>query len=290
MKPANLISLLIVILLVTVPLAVAGTVTRTLSPATSVQGGTILEVTLTVTTASNEDTFIINEYYPPTWMIVSKADAFLLNDGNPYLKFVESNTLPSSTSTKIYTINIPSSATTGTFSGNFLFTTDFSATPITPSTITVSPVSCTDGVMNGQETDVDCGGPTCSGCTDGKICSLAVDCTSNVCTSNRCQPIVSCTDSIQNQDETGVDCGGTICDACETLTCGNADGSAGIDTKDVLAVVKHIFESQLLTGNSFTAADVDGVGGVNQVDVLRIVDKIISPDTNLICGIQSVGI
>ena len=50
--------------------------------------------------------------------------------------------------------------------------------------------TCSDGIMNGNETGVDCGGPEC----------------------NACPP--SCTDGIMNGNETGVDCGGPQCNPC----------------------------------------------------------------------------
>jgi len=48
--------------------------------------------------------------------------------------------------------------------------------------------SCSDGIKNQNETEVDCGGPKCWNCT--------------------------CSDGEKNQGETGVDCGGTKCGAC----------------------------------------------------------------------------
>ena len=56
--------------------------------------------------------------------------------------------------------------------------------------------TCDDGVQNGQETGVDCGGPDCPAC-----------------------PQPTCDDGIQNGSETGVDCGGPDCPACPTVTC-----------------------------------------------------------------------
>ncbi len=49
--------------------------------------------------------------------------------------------------------------------------------------------ACTDGVQNGAETGIDCGGPDCPACP-------------------------TCSDGIQNGDETDVDCGGTNCPSC----------------------------------------------------------------------------
>lgn len=51
------------------------------------------------------------------------------------------------------------------------------------------PVTCTDGIQNGDETGIDCGGSECAACP-------------------------TCSDGIQNGDETGVDCGGSACSAC----------------------------------------------------------------------------
>jgi hypothetical protein len=75
--------------------------------------------------------------------------------------------------------------------------------------------SCTDGVQNGAETDLDCGGGgLCGACSDGKVCAANGDCTSQVCTGNVCQA-PSCTDGVQNGAETDLDCGGGgLCGAC----------------------------------------------------------------------------
>lgn len=81
--------------------------------------------------------------------------------------------------------------------------------------------SCTDHVRNGQETDVDCGGPTCPACGSGDHCLLARDCQSLDCANAAaeggvagiCMP-PTCTDGIKNGTETDVDCGGGSCPAC----------------------------------------------------------------------------
>ncbi len=56
--------------------------------------------------------------------------------------------------------------------------------------------TCSDGVQNGNETGVDCGGPDCAPCAEP-----------------------TCDDGIQNGNETGVDCGGPDCAPCETGSC-----------------------------------------------------------------------
>jgi hypothetical protein len=75
---------------------------------------------------------------------------------------------------------------------------------------------CFDGVLNGNETDGDCGGTDCvpigGVCDDGWHCKLPTDCKSGVCKTGLCQP-PTCTDGVQNGMETTIDCGGP-CPAC----------------------------------------------------------------------------
>jgi hypothetical protein len=71
--------------------------------------------------------------------------------------------------------------------------------------------SCTDGVRNGQETGLDCGGPACSKCAGGEGCNGAADCASGTCAASVCA--ASCFDNVKDGDETGKDCGGS-CNGC----------------------------------------------------------------------------
>jgi hypothetical protein len=87
-------------------------------------------------------------------------------------------------------------------------------------------VSCSDGVRNGDEILVDCGGPDCAGCPDGSTCSRAVDCASLVCDGGTCAA-ASCSDGVSNQSESSVDCGGS----CERK-CGVDAGCNGADDCD----------------------------------------------------------
>jgi hypothetical protein len=48
---------------------------------------------------------------------------------------------------------------------------------------------CIDGTPDGDETDQDCGGPTCTArCADTKTCAMNGDCTSGNCASFACAP------------------------------------------------------------------------------------------------------
>jgi hypothetical protein len=81
--------------------------------------------------------------------------------------------------------------------------------------IASSTPSCTDGIKNGDETDVDCGGGTCPACGYMKGCAAPSDCLDAVCTNMQCAS-PSCYDGKLNSDETDVDCGGSLCPPCAT--------------------------------------------------------------------------
>ena len=93
--------------------------------------------------------------------------------------------------------------------------------------------TCNDGIQNGDETGVDCGGscapcaePTCSdGIQNGD--ETGVDCGGSACPS--CP--ATCDDGIQNGDETGVDCGGSACAPCPTGSCDAPAGTAAVNIK-----------------------------------------------------------
>jgi hypothetical protein len=54
--------------------------------------------------------------------------------------------------------------------------------------------SCSNGVKDGDETDVDCGGATCPVCANGDACTTGADCASRVCSANACTNDVGCAD------------------------------------------------------------------------------------------------
>jgi hypothetical protein len=72
---------------------------------------------------------------------------------------------------------------------------------------------CENAVMDGQETDVDCGGTACGKCRDGKACLAAGDCAGGACIANQCAT-PACNDLAANGDETDIDCGGPVCGRC----------------------------------------------------------------------------
>ena len=46
--------------------------------------------------------------------------------------------------------------------------------------------SCTDNVIDGSETDLDCGGSCAAKCANGKHCLIGPDCTGGICASGKC--------------------------------------------------------------------------------------------------------
>jgi len=81
-----------------------------------------------------------------------------------------------------------------------------------------TPPTCSDGIQNGDETGIDCGGsscPACPTCNDG---IQNGDETGVDCGGSSCPACPTCNDGIQNGNETGVDCGGSSCPPCNSCS------------------------------------------------------------------------
>jgi hypothetical protein len=86
-----------------------------------------------------------------------------------------------------------------------------------------APASCDDNLLDGDETDIDCGG-SCAPCGLAQRCEVAADCG----TWPGCDPLLGCacdaqtktcvynhcSDYLQDFGETAVDCGGGECGGC----------------------------------------------------------------------------
>ncbi|MCU0675924.1 MAG: immune inhibitor A, partial [Myxococcota bacterium] len=103
--------------------------------------------------------------------------------------------------------------------------------------------SCSDGRRNGDETGVDCGGPTCpTRCPDLGRCSISSDCASRVCIGGTCIA-PACTDGVRNGDETGSDCGGPTCSGCGLgQGCASEDDCAAGTCSGGFCVADHCFD------------------------------------------------
>ncbi len=70
-----------------------------------------------------------------------------------------------------------------------------------------SQPTCSDGVLNGDETERDCGGSRCAKCAPGQGCKVDSDCASNTCQARACT--LTCLDGKG-------DCDGELANGCET--------------------------------------------------------------------------
>lgn len=73
--------------------------------------------------------------------------------------------------------------------------------------------TCKDGVLNGSESDVDCGGDKCPGCKVGKACTFSNDCAPDACSSQGACSAGFCVHG-PPLDCSGLDstCGKGVCD------------------------------------------------------------------------------
>lgn len=105
---------------------------------------------------------------------------------------------------------------------------------------TSPPKVCEDNRKNGQETDIDCGGPACAPCGLGQGCLADSDCGSwPGCDTKKggcaCDAVTHacvvnhCVDHKQTVGETAIDCGGGECAGCaEGAACAlHSDCAAG---------------------------------------------------------------
>jgi len=115
------------------------------------------------------------------------------------------------------------------------------------------PPECNDQAKNGNESDIDCGGPQCAPCPTGLGCTAKTDCVSRVCIAGTCRA-PKCTDMEANGDETDVDCGGPTCSA----NC--ADGKMCLVGNDCTSGV-------CMGGICQTPSCSDGIKNGNETDV-----------------------
>jgi hypothetical protein len=81
-------------------------------------------------------------------------------------------------------------------------------------TRTCAADECGDGVLNNDESDVDCGG-SCDGCLEGGDCEAAGDCDSGICNVETLTCGANhCDSGLIDVDETDVDCGGSCGNTC----------------------------------------------------------------------------
>ena len=126
---------------------------------------------------------------------------------------------------------------------------------------TPSAESHADGVTNGGETDVDCGGSVkaTKPCVDGQKCFESLDCV-GTCNAGICGPIGPA-DGKKNQAETDIDCGGGTAPKCaDGKTCaGNDDCATGFCPPGTLVCTAPSYVDGVQNGNE-TDLDCGGTG------------------------------
>ncbi|MCC6766886.1 MAG: hypothetical protein IT293_19695 [Deltaproteobacteria bacterium] len=142
--------------------------------------------------------------------------------------------------------------------------------------------TCSDGIQNQGESDVDCGGLNCPACPPGDSCVTHTDCTSGVCSSGLCQA-PTCSDGVQNQGETGVDCGGP-CSGCGIggSCVANGDCQSGFCTGGLCKCPNqaYTFTVNSNVGGPFDSAEWPG-GTANQSAVPGCSVTINRPNNNI---------
>lgn len=136
---------------------------------------------------------------------------------------------------------------------------------------------CNDQIVNGDETDIDCGGSICTAkCEIGGGCRTSADCEDADCVSGVCRA-KQCNDGKLNGDETDVDCGGLTCRACSGgRTCADPTDCAGMSCSPAMTCsalsISFAPEVRYLSGHKpyvVLAADLDGddridLAGINE--------------------------
>jgi hypothetical protein len=178
-------------------------------PSTSNAGPDQLVPTASTTLAANTPS-----YGTGTWSILSGAGGSISN------------------------IHSPGSLFTGTL--GVTYTLQWAIATVCNTTTDVVLISlgptCSNGIQDGTETDIDCGGLCVTKCATGKHCLIGGDCQSGICTATLCQA-PSCSDGIKNGNETDIDCGGSCAKCANGLHClGNSDCQSGVCTATICQV------------------------------------------------------
>jgi len=105
---------------------------------------------------------------------------------------------------------------------------------------------CKDGMLSGDESDLDCGG-SCMKCPDGANCNFGADCVNATCILMSCAS-TSCADEEMNGSETDVDCGGGCPPCAIGAVCGGDDDCrTGQCTLSACACNNHLVISEFRT-------------------------------------------
>ncbi len=89
-----------------------------------------------------------------------------------------------------------------------------------------SPNHCSNGIKDGDESGLDCGG-SCPGCPVGERCVSDSDCITDNCGNGWCREASTCSNGKKDNGESDVDCGGDNCEPCfGGMTCNEDEDCA----------------------------------------------------------------
>jgi len=108
--------------------------------------------------------------------------------------------------------------------------------------------TCGDNALNGDETDVDCGG-SCTPCANTKICKVDKDCATGLCSANKCAPWQAVVPGAQRRDVMGV----AVDPSGAVVLGGGFAGTINFSASDPLKITAESFDGFV--------AKVDSKGG-----------------------------
>ena len=127
--------------------------------------------------------------------------------------------------------------------------------------------ACTDGIKNGTETGIDCGGSCVNVCVVTPTCTdgikngteTGIDCGGSCV--NVCAVTPTCTDGIKNGTEAGIDCGGSCVNTCsDGGDSGDGSDSGGSGSGTCTDGIKNGTETGIDCGGSCSACIISGTG------------------------------
>jgi hypothetical protein len=127
--------------------------------------------------------------------------------------------------------------------------------------------ACTDGIKNGTETGIDCGGSCPNACVVAPTCTdgiqngteTGIDCGGSCV--NVCAVTPTCTDGIKNGTEAGIDCGGSCVNTCsDGGDSGDGSDSGGSGSGTCTDGIKNGTETGIDCGGSCSACIISGTG------------------------------
>jgi hypothetical protein len=162
-----------------------------------------------------------------------------------------------------------------------------------------SASSCANGVRDGDETDLDCGGKVCPACANGRTCAAAQDCVSQACTDAKCTNDAGCSDGTREAFVSAVIfpniaacAGGWSIPGLGTTTtpaCGRGSGNSssnptgkGCSVADLCQVGWHVCETpaDVATKSAGAGCAAAGITGQNAFFAVRQ-----SGSGNAACGV-----